>query len=285
MSRCTVQPRTRRTWLPSRFCWRPELTCARVTKRGDATVFAAEYNSNPKAFELLVASGADLNTVNDHGRKLLHAAASNEHPAVVKQLLAPGLDMNARDNAGVTPLHLAASNSGWLEYRGWFLGRSPMPVFPVDDSHAVIQGLLGAGADVEARDDEGRTLLHRAARDNPNPRVLRPLLGAGADLEARNEVGGTPLHRAASKLNPALLRLLLTTGAPEPSAGETAPPHDATQMRRLPTSRPSRPAPDRRVEGRGIRVRSSHWKSPTSLDAGCRGRLAGFRLREFRLAP
>ena len=108
----------------------------------------------------------------------------------------------------------------------------------------------------------------RATRDRGRFRRARPMRQPG------------PLCRMRPR--PSLRRAL--GRAPEPSAGETAPPYDATQRWRLPTSRPSRPVPDRRVEGRGIRVRSSHRKSPTTLDAGCRGRLAGFRLREFRVA-
>ena len=56
---------------------------------------------------------------------------------------------------------------------------------------------LQSGADPKARDEGGRTPLHRAAESNENPAVIEALLDAGADLKARDKDGVTPLHVAA----------------------------------------------------------------------------------------
>ena len=53
-----------------------------------------------------------------------------------------------------------------------------------------------SGADVEGRDDDGRTPLHVAAAFNDNPAVLDALVAAGADVESRDDDGRTPLHAA-----------------------------------------------------------------------------------------
>ena len=51
---------------------------------------------------------------------------------------------------------------------------------------------LTSGADIKARDEDGETPLHWAARFNENPAVIAALLDAGADPEARDEAGKTP---------------------------------------------------------------------------------------------
>ena len=58
--------------------------------------------------------------------------------------------------------------------------------------------LLEAGADPNARDDDGRTPLH-AGGENSNPVVASHLLSAGADPNALDNDGYTPLHYAAAR--------------------------------------------------------------------------------------
>ena len=78
----------------------------------------------------------------------------------------------------------------------------------------VLQVLLNAGADLEARTENGLTSLLFAARHNENPEIVQALLDAGADLEARDEDGWTPLMLAAwVNSNPEVLQVLLDAGA------------------------------------------------------------------------
>ena len=114
--------------------------------------------------------------------------------ATVTACLAAGANVAARDDDLNTPLHWAASRS---------------------NAPAVIDALLAAGAELEARNREYElTPLHRAAADNENPTVLQTLLAAGADLEASTNQGWGPLHHAAeSNSNPAVTESLLAAGA------------------------------------------------------------------------
>ena len=69
-------------------------------------------------------------------------------------------------------------------------------------------------SDVHARTPKGRTALHWAAKDHPDPRVVGLLIGSGADVNARDNKGFTPLHFASRSKNPAeIVPALLGGGA------------------------------------------------------------------------
>ena len=100
---------------------------------------------------------------------------------------------------GTTELHAAARSSGVAE----------------------VEGLLKAGADVNAKNTDGSTPLHAAAEFNPSPSVLEVLLKAGADVNAKNTDGSTPLHMAAEfNPSPSVLEILLKASA-DPRALDT----------------------------------------------------------------
>ena len=111
----------------------------------------------------------------------------------VTTCLAAGSDVAAQDNDdSATPLHWAA----WL-----------------NEDRAVIEALLAAGADVQARNGTGGRPLHNAGH-NANPEVAEALLAAGADVGARDDTGATPLHHAAfGSANPAVVEALVAAGA------------------------------------------------------------------------
>ena len=81
-----------------------------------------------------------------------------------------------------------------------------------DDVLAVVEALIAAGADVNARDDDGEPPLHEAS--SPSPAVVEALIAAGADVNARDDGGETPLHEATKfDRYPAVIEVLLAAGA------------------------------------------------------------------------
>ncbi|MHC4867755.1 MAG: ankyrin repeat domain-containing protein [Planctomycetota bacterium] len=77
-----------------------------------------------------------------------------------------------------------------------------------------VQRLIRKGTDVNARNKDGETALHIAARRN-REHIAELLIANGADVNAREEDGWTPLHQAAmnSRWSARVGRLLILKGA------------------------------------------------------------------------
>ena len=72
---------------------------------------------------------------------------------------------------------------------------------------------LNNGANPNAKNRNKNTALMSAAQSNADPRVIEVLLDAGAELEARNQRGSTALHYAAMDNVPEVVELLIKKGA------------------------------------------------------------------------
>ncbi|XP_046983100.1 ankyrin repeat domain-containing protein 65-like [Schistocerca americana] len=124
----------------------------------------------------LVSAGRGLSQ-QERGRRLIEAAVQGAAEQL-RELLAAGADVGSRGEglgSSWTALHWAA--------RGGHV--------------AAASCLVGAGAEVDARESWGQwTPLHLAA-EYGHAGVVRLLVGASADLNARDVCGQTPLHCAA----------------------------------------------------------------------------------------
>lgn len=66
------------------------------------------------------------------------------------------------------------------------------------------------GADLESKDEHGRTSLSRSA-EKGNEEIVKRLLKKGADLESKDKYDQTPLLLASKKYNQEVVKLLLKT--------------------------------------------------------------------------
>jgi hypothetical protein len=84
----------------------------------------------------------------------------------------------------------------------------------------IVRALIQTGSpDINAAHGVKRcTALHMAARRG-NPRIIEALLDAGADIEARDSMGDTPLRRAVNCAKIEAAELLLARGADPQSRG------------------------------------------------------------------
>lgn len=158
----------------------------------------------------LVESGADVNSVGDHGMGPLLTFT----PAVVEYLLANGADPNRQTNEGGDPVLLGVAYFNNVECVRLLLGAGADVNAVVKDTGetALHSALIGLGQNVSAADrDEVVKLLIQQGAD-PNRRTIpgKPSLAFWRDVRTRGE---TPLHRAAAYASEQTVEFLLKSGA------------------------------------------------------------------------
>ena len=124
-----------------------------------------------------------------------------------EKLIAAGADLEARDTIGRTPLLAVAYADDVgikLACPDGFYALGPLPPRPI------IERLLAAGADVNARDVADNTMLMLMAQEDIG--IVKLLMDAGASVDGQNRHGYSALLFAASDGNAAVVRLLLDAG-------------------------------------------------------------------------
>ncbi len=99
---------------------------------------------------------------------------------------------------------------------------------------ADIKCFLQVGADINCRDDHGRTILHVACREHVHVHVVQYLCENGADIHCTDGTNSTPLHVACFNSNIKNVKVLLQFGARDDvnkrDIWGSTPLHDATSI-------------------------------------------------------
>lgn len=117
------------------------------------------------------------------GDTALHVASAAYQRDFAVELVRRHASVRAKNRRGAEPLHYAAD------------GAPGGPLWDPDAQYAIIEYLVGAGADPDSADKSGVSPLHRAVRTRSTAAV-QALIRNGADVVRRNGTGSTPLHLA-----------------------------------------------------------------------------------------
>jgi len=140
--------------------------------------------------EVLIRSGADLNTRDRFGKTPLLNALQSEEPEIAKRLVSAGAELAVAGEEGREIMHRAA----WTGC-GELLDLSAKK-----------------GADLRSKNDNGGTLLHSVVRGRLTDWMKR-LLEARFDPNERDRYSLTPLHLAAREGLDEGIRIMLDGGA------------------------------------------------------------------------
>ncbi|KAM3441590.1 hypothetical protein NHJ13734_002735 [Beauveria thailandica] len=191
---------------------------ARATDKHKCTPL--HFCTNPEVISILVKrGGADMNAVNKDGRTPLHQSVNSQ--AATSKLLEYGSDPNILDNEGNSPLHLLLARTSpdtSLEHVTLLLrfGADPSlknhcgltPFRSISNLYTgrkIADCLIQAGADIDATDNDGRTVLFDVVGrqhqiNQERVWTLEYLVGARASKESRDHQGRKISHEAIKGL-------------------------------------------------------------------------------------
>lgn len=159
---------------------------------------AAAFNRDTATLALLRPLVKNINGANKSGATALTLAVRGNSPEVVQYLLANGADVNVVDAKGANLVYYLFESYSPRQSR---------------DFEPKLKLLQSKGLNVTAPQKDGATVYHLAVAKNDLSllKMIRPL---GADVNAKNGEGLTALHKAAmmSKDN-AILQYLVSIGA------------------------------------------------------------------------
>src|SRR5437870_5832267 len=168
------------------------LLSAAVLRAAGADLADAVRNGNKGAVRSLLQKKAEVKATQTDEPTALHWAVRLDDLDTTELLIRSGANVSAATRAGATPLELAAVNG----------------------SAAMIEKLIKAGGDVNARLTKyGDTALMMAARTG-KPDAVKVLLDNGAQINSAETWGGTTaLMWAVSESHPDAAKLLIDRGA------------------------------------------------------------------------
>ena len=174
---------------------------------GESALVLATRLGNEDIVRLLLARPNNQENYN----KALSNAAQFGHDYLIPLLVDQGASFEFRDEGGLTPLHQAALRGqptpGIPTLRAIEKGVSSIFALRTPDYEKAVQLLLNNNANINTRDNKGRTPLINAALANDAP-MVRLLLDHGADKNITDNKGLTALAWAQRLNFEDIVRLL-----------------------------------------------------------------------------
>ncbi len=177
-----------------------------LPETGNTPLLEAIAQKRPQIARMLIMRGANLNRVNFKTKlSPLHAAIEKRMNRTIYLLAGLGADLEAADEQLRKPLFLAVSDNQLTAAKsllerganpnGWhFYWCSPLCLAHWKKTRKMIGLLKSHGADINARDKDGKTELFHATYGD----WAKALIKAGIDVNARDKNGQTALFGVAT---------------------------------------------------------------------------------------
>ncbi|CAG0902819.1 unnamed protein product, partial [Cyprideis torosa] len=186
------------------------------TRAGQTPLHLCSGRGHRAVVLLLLGRGAEVDCRDEVGKTPLVWACKEGHVSVARDLVANGADVNAKDRGGGTPL-IWASEGGHvetveflvreakadLEGRENIFGWTALSLAAMEGHTHVMEILLAAGAEVDARDSNGLTPLQWACKEGALEGV-RLLIDHGADWTLADGYGVNAVWHALHRGDPSL---------------------------------------------------------------------------------
>ena len=191
---------------------------ANVNHKDSAGNTAVELAKDTQTIEVLKAGGATMPKMSDQNKnQLLIKYAKRGCTGGVLMTLQVGANVNHKDSYSETALHGQPKGS-----KMW-IGATAL-IYAAREGHLdMVQALLNAGANVDAKTLESETALHKAAWQG-RLGIVQALLNAGANVDAKNWAGRTALSKAKFNNHAQVAALLRGRGRARVGFGRHSPP-------------------------------------------------------------
>ena len=202
-------------------------------------MFGVDSQDVLRVTQLLLEQGVDVNALDEKHETPLHVASSIGHLENIRVLLDHGAKADAENVDGQIPLHLVSRDANEenadvtrlllrlgtdVNTRDSKEQATPLHFASFRGHFEIALALLDNGADVNARNADGQTPLHRVSLSlrlrfesesgyETANRLVKLMLERGADVNARDKDQATPLHYATFMTNLETTRVLLDNGA------------------------------------------------------------------------
>jgi ankyrin repeat protein len=159
---------------------------------GGTALNSASYNGHTEVVRYLLEKKADIESIDpSDGGTALIASAMEGHTEIVKLLLQNHANVNAQDRIGYTAL-----------------------MFAVSGKEEIVNLLLNAGADVNKVNRYNITaLMYSLEGLDRKITIVERLLKAKANVNVRDQWGKTALSRAKDRAETEMVKLLVKAGA------------------------------------------------------------------------
>ena len=177
-------------------------------------IFAAASNRDLATLDLLLSKVSNINQTNNKGESALSLAVKGNSPEVVKFLIEKGADVKVtnKDSENLLAYLIQSYSAGGFGGQGGPQGGSGFGP-KTEDFDAKLKMLEEKGLTASTPQKNGNTLYHLAVMKN-DLGLLKRIQALGIDVNAKNSEGITALHKAAMiAKDDTIMKYLVSVGA------------------------------------------------------------------------